>query len=216
MLFGRQLFRLAADQNGAGSGPGQSASGADDKTSQPGPANTPPVKAPQDQAGTASQSSAADAFPDDPNELKKLLRHTLDVHAEMKTKFDQRMAAEEKERQKQLAEQGKYKELYEQANAKAELASKYEAVLSKFLETEIAAVPENLRALMPEGDPIAKLDWITKAKASGAFKAPVKKAGDGSLPPGSASADTMTRLAWDQLSPTEKTTFLKAGGKIVD
>lgn len=76
--------------------------------------------------------------------------------------------AQEKADAERLAEQGKYKELYEALQAKAAefepLKERYEAVISQIQETNekrIAAIPETMRSLVPEyDDPLKTAAWL--------------------------------------------------------
>ena len=78
----------------------------------------------------------------------------------------------------QLIEQGKYKDLADQRAEKlAELQPKadqidaYEATLKKVLDAQVAAIPEDRRALLPEAlTTQGQLDWI--AKNAAILKAP--------------------------------------------
>jgi len=142
----------------------------------------------------------------------------------MKGKFTEREQREETARQENLKKQGEFQKLLEEQTPKFQAATaavkRYEEILGRYLEVELKAVPENLKALMPEGDPGVKLDWIAKAKAAGTFTtgapAAPKKPGDGSPPPGGSSAAIMTRAAFDALSPSEKVKASKEGVKLTD
>ena len=71
-------------------------------------------------------------------------------------------------------EQGKWRELYESAEPKAKRADTLEAFIGELVATELDAVPEKLRALVPEfDDPLKKLRWVRDAKAAGVLAAPI-------------------------------------------
>jgi phage I-like protein len=101
----------------------------------------------------------------------------LDEVLESNRKLQERLDATEKERQdqleKQLSEQGKWKELAEQrANELATLQPKaaqldsYEATLKKVLDAEIATLPEEYQDVIPESlSTKDKLDWLAKNKS---------------------------------------------------
>jgi hypothetical protein len=56
--------------------------------------------------------------------------------------------------------------------------------LSGYLEAELKALPDSLKALLPSGDVVTQLDWVTKAKAAGIAQAKKGGSGDGSPVPG--------------------------------
>ena len=102
-----------------------------------------------------------------------------------------------------LKEQNKYKELYEGAQAKAKRADELEPILTSMLETEVAAIPEDKRDLVPAFEkPELKLQWIRNAQTKGFFgKAADSGAegdkggkkddkGDKAKPPGSIQSKT--------------------------
>jgi replicative superfamily II helicase len=149
--------------------------------------------------------------------------HLLSVHTDMKTKAEAREAEALKAREEDLKKQGQYQKLLEEQTPKYEQAAqsvkRYEAVLNSYLEAELQAIPDNLKVLVPEGDPVSKLEWISKAKASGALKpsqGPAKKPGDLTPPPGGSGPTTITREAFRQLAPEERSAFVKRGGKLAD
>lgn len=63
---------------------------------------------------------------------------------------------------------------------------------------------------MPEGDAVSKLEWIGKAKASGAIPEtkPGQRGPDGSPPPGGKSGKTMTLAAFNALSAQEQMDYM--------
>lgn len=101
----------------------------------------------------------------------------LDEVLESNRKLAERLEAVEKERaeqlEKQLQEQGKYKELAEQraqevANLqpKAKLVDEYEETLKSVLAAEVATLPEEYQDVVPEGlSTKSKIDWLAKNKS---------------------------------------------------
>lgn len=91
------------------------------------------------------------------NELKALKKRLDEADAEKKARDE-----------KQLEEQGKYKELIDslrsqlvEASGKASKVETYEATLDKILQAELAALPEQSRRLVPEKLPVQdRLDYI--------------------------------------------------------
>ena len=206
---------FAAD-SGAGSGGGEGAGGAGSED-----------KSAQTQGGEGGQ---AGDLPDDPEKLKELLKaereahkHTVTVHTEMKTKWGKREAEEEKARQEQLKKAGEFERLYGETAPQLETlkatVTKYETALGTYLKAELASVPDNLKALIPEGDAASKLEWIAKAKAAGAFTPGTGggkgKGADGTPPPGSGGA-TKPKSEFDKLSPKERAAFIEKGGTVTN
>ena len=76
-------------------------------------------------------------------------------------------------------EQGKWKELYEGAEPKAKRADTLEAFIGELVASELEAVPEKLKALVPEfDDPLKTLQWVRSAKAAGVLATPVTPSTD--------------------------------------
>lgn len=93
---------------------------------------------------------------------------------------------------KAAVEKGEFKTLYEALKAEQEgstgKVTAMTATLDKMLEVETANIPEAYRALIPQGDVMASLEWITTAKASKLFEA---SGGPGVRQPGEPSTDTL-------------------------
>lgn len=228
MLKIRPTFHFAPDQGGGTGGTSPKDAGSQEKTT-PGGAPGEGGKTQQDKAGGDPKLMGPD-LPSDPELLKSLVlrereekAHLLSVHADMKTKAEAREAEASKAREEDLKKQGQFQKLLEEQTPKYEQAAqavkRYEAVLNTYLEAELAAIPDPLKALVPEGDPVSKLDWISKAKAAGALRpsqGSAKKPGDMTPPPGGSSTRTITREAFDQLPADERMAFIRAKGKVTD
>ena len=97
----------------------------------------------------------------------------LQTHLEMKAKWEKREKEETARAEKALMEQGKFKELYDStAKNMAEITPKFEKMqktIQGLLDAEMKSIPENMKGLVPSGDILDQLDWISKAKASGLF-----------------------------------------------
>lgn len=48
-------------------------------------------------------------------------------------------------------------------------AERLETVVNSIVETKVKAVPEEYKGLIPDGDAVSKLEWLTKAETSGLF-----------------------------------------------
>lgn len=97
------------------------------------------------------------------NEIRKLRREN-ESHRKAKAQAE-RQAAEQAE--KQAADQGKWQDLYEKVQPRVQRAEDLEAFVNEQLETRLASVPDRLKALVPEGDALAKLRWVLAAEAAG-------------------------------------------------
>ncbi len=82
---------------------------------------------------------------------------------------EERKAKEKKRQEELLAEQGKFRELYEtaqkeNAGMKARL-EKQDAIFKGMLEEEMKGLPEDFdKTIIPSGDPHDQLVWLRKAK----------------------------------------------------
>ena len=113
-------------------------------------------------------------------EKRVLLHETMDRKEKLRKLETEKTEAE----QRQLAEQGKYKELSESMTPKVKRLEQLEPVLNEIYDLEIADIPEDKRDLIPNGNIEEKLKWVKQAKAKNLFgtakEEPKKK-----LPPGS-------------------------------
>jgi hypothetical protein len=141
------------------------------------PAGGPPAPAPAADPQNPNPDPPAPAAGTHPpdvvaRELEKA-RKDAAAYRERLRKFE--IEAEEKQKAA-LAEQGKFKELYEAEKAQREaVAKERDAYVSEFqsvAEAEIATVPEQFRDLIPAGTEAQKLKWVREAKAKGLFAAP--------------------------------------------
>lgn len=100
------------------------------------------------------------------NEAKKRAEQELEKYRQ----------AEQERKQKELEEQGKLAEVVNLLKPKADRADVLEATLKSYLDAEVASIPDDKRALIPEGDITSQLNWIAQAKALGVFSPAVPKA----------------------------------------
>lgn len=157
------------------------------------------------------------------DELRKQLEAS---DAERKKLIEDRDKAKAKAREAEesaLADQGKYKELYETQGTKlADLEKQiatssgiiegYQVRDKKELDGLVEKLPETLRGtVVDESIPLAKqLELARVLSANGKPDGPgFKGAGDG-------GENTMTRQAFDAANPADKTKFVRDGGKVVD
>lgn len=95
----------------------------------------------------------------------------LHIHLEMKEKYAKREAEDKKKSDEALAEQGKFKDLYDAAKKELDalkpLYEKFEKALKTFLDAEVNALDPAVKELLPGNDPVEQLNWISKAKEKG-------------------------------------------------
>lgn len=102
------------------------------------------------------------------NEENKTLRERL---AALENQSQQADAERQKQQQKEMAEQNRFKELYEQTLQQLESlksvqdeAKRYRDSFENTLQARIQLIPEEKRALIPEyDDPIKTMAWLDKA-----------------------------------------------------
>lgn len=122
----------------------------------------------------ATQSQGEKATPKmfEESYVKKLRDEAAKARAELKKIAE----AQEAERHKSLAEQGKFKELFETEKAQREaLAAQVAAqdeIVKATVEHELSQVPDPYRVLIPPGSPKDQLTWVRNAKAVGFFNPP--------------------------------------------
>lgn len=88
--------------------------------------------------------------------------------------------AEQKRADQEAIARGEHEKVIADLRPKAERAEALEAVLKGYLATELEAVPEAMRDLVPEGDVATQLQWVINAKQKGLFnprQAPATDAG---------------------------------------
>ena len=88
---------------------------------------------------------------------------------DLEGKFEELTKQQEQAKQKDMAEQGKYKELFDEATKQvADLeplkgkVERYEGALVKLLEAQRQTVPEGIRALLDKLDPVDQLEWLAE------------------------------------------------------
>lgn len=82
---------------------------------------------------------------------------------------EERKAKEKKRQEELLAEQGKFKELYDtaqkEANGMRERLEKQDAIFKGMLEEEMKGLPDDFdKTIIPDGEPHDQLSWLRKAK----------------------------------------------------
>lgn len=133
---------------------------ADEKTAQPG------AQGNQDGQGQTG------AIPKERfDEVNGKLKDTLRAMEEQGKALAELQATIKLKDDAALAEQGKFKDLYEkeradktQALAQAESVKAYQDKVRALVDVEKTAMPEHLKDLIPEGDPLSQLDYIAKLK----------------------------------------------------
>lgn len=139
------------------------------------------TEAPQAGAVAASNVPAPDA--EDVNALPAWaqkaiadLRKESASHRKAKTEAERAAAAQAEQAAK---DQGKWKELYEQAEPQAKRAASLEKFIADMVAAELDAVPDRIKTIVPAfDDPLKTLDWLRTAKAAGILAKPSAPATD--------------------------------------
>lgn len=135
-------------------------------------------------------------------EIKRLRSEakTRRLQAEaLAAEIEERKRADEQREQDWLKEQGDFKSLYEkqqadltQAKTEAQTKAAYEEAFKKSLDARIAAIPEGMRSLVPDGlEPLKLSEWLDKnATLLTKRTAPNLDAGAGSGSSGKTGTET--------------------------
>lgn len=168
-----RLLRFADDGGGNGNGSGSSTdngdnSGAgDDGKGGKGDDN-------KDGKGDHSKNGGKDGKADDdkvPATWDEIFKHPRFQQLNKKatnaeTELEKRRKADEKAERDKKASEGKLQEVIDELTPKAERAEKLERVVTTFLESAMAEIPEDKRTLIPDGlSPEDKLEYIAKNRA---------------------------------------------------
>lgn len=142
------------------------------------PATTPDATPPAAPVEPAQQKPADDdegkTFSADyVKELREEAKQNRLTAQKLQKQIDDLTKAQDSAKQKELAEQGKYKELADDAMNKLqqlepykEQAERYQGVISNLLETQRQGLPESIAALLDKLDPVDQLEWIANNKAT--------------------------------------------------
>ena len=134
----------------------------------PAPAATPEAQAADGQQTEQEQPNSEHAHALSPEQLRAELEAARKEAAKYRTQLRQTEKEATAAEAKRLAEQGEYRTLYESVKAKADAADALQERLDAITaqaqaanERRIAAIPENMRSLVPEYDDALKLAaWL--------------------------------------------------------
>ena len=134
----------------------------------PAPAATPEAQAADGQQMEPEQTNSEHAQALSPEQLRAELEAARKEAASYRTKLRQTEKAKTDAETAAMAEQGKYKELYEAVRAKADerdaLQERLDAITAQAQaanERRINAIPEHMRSLVPEyDDPLKVAAWL--------------------------------------------------------
>lgn len=126
-----------------------------------------------DATGTNSGTEPAQTYT--AADLERIVKERLD--REKRAEDGRRQMAERKAAEQALADQQNFKTLAEQREARiTELETsttalqaqveRYAATFSKLLEAQLAKVPDYVRELLHEKDPVDQMDWLTRNAAT--------------------------------------------------
>lgn len=160
----------------------------------PAPAPAPTAK-PDDATGkpdNGGQTAEARAFTQ--AEVDRIVKERLERAAEKAAREQEKARADAEA--KALAEQGEFKKLYEQSQARAaeleqqaagveplkEQVKRLEKALGGYRDAQFAAVPEHVQALLKRLDVVEQLEWLTANGAKLNPNAPPSKPAAGGTP----------------------------------
>lgn len=205
-------------------------------TTQANPADQDGVKTPADNNDGKVDKTPNTSGDDDKTQEQMIpmsrFREVIEEKNKYKDDLDKRQKAEEKQKQKELEEQGKYQELIAEKDKELETAGKskeqlaqYEETLGEILTSELEKIPEEKKTLIPEELPIvAKLKYIAKNRA---LLMGEKSSTGAPIPPNSKNLsdfenkkqrydELMTRQAKGEfLTESERREIMKLGQEIV-
>jgi multidrug efflux pump subunit AcrA (membrane-fusion protein) len=133
----------------------------------PAPAATPEAQA-ADGIQTELEQPNSEHAPLSPEQLRAELESARKEAAKYRTELRQTQRAKTEAETAAMAEQGKYKELYQSVKAKADAADALQERLDAITaqaqaanERRIAAIPDTMRSLVPEyDDPLKLAAWL--------------------------------------------------------
>ena len=133
----------------------------------PAPAATPEAQA-ADGIQTELEQPNSEHAPLSPEQLRAELESARKEAAKYRTELRQTQRAKTEAETAAMAEQGKYKELYQSVKAKADAADALQERLDALMtqaqaanERRINAIPEQMRTLVPEyDDPLKLAAWL--------------------------------------------------------
>ena len=133
----------------------------------PAPAATPEAQA-ADGIQTELEQPNSEHAPLSPEQLRAELESARKEAAKYRTELRQTQRAKTEAETAAMAEQGKYKELYQSVKAKADAADALQERLDALMtqaqaanERRINAIPEQMRSLVPEyDDPLKLAAWL--------------------------------------------------------
>jgi len=134
------------------------------------------IKAPEG-ADNGAEAKATQHTAEETQALIKQLREEAKQNRIKAQALEERLTVREREEQLReqelLKEQGKFKELYEKQTAEfarvqteAQKAAAYQTAFQQSLDARIAAIPEGMRSLVPDGlEPLKLSEWLDKNSA---------------------------------------------------
>jgi hypothetical protein len=104
------------------------------------------------------------------SEVTKELREAKTLLKQMQDASEAAELARKQQTETELAEQNQYKQLYEAAKAELESMKSLQSEVKRYresfestLQSRIQSIPEDMRDLIPNGDPIEQMAWLDKA-----------------------------------------------------
>jgi hypothetical protein len=111
---------------------------------------------------------------------------------------------------------GDYEKVINDLKPEAERAKKQQEVIDQYLEVELAQIPEDKRSLIPEGDAVTRLAYITKNKAHLISKGTVAQPNTGAPLNPTTNADTTAPREFTQEQIADPKFYQENEGEILN
>lgn len=164
----------------------------------PAPQTPPPAQPPAQGAATLTQEQFNAALAEE----KRKWKAQQDAAADKARKDAEDKAAQEKgEFEKLASERGtRLSQIETEHTATTERLTAYEAEMERQIKARLRSLPEEIKAMAPEGDTLARFAWLDKAEAAAAKLAATTTPGTPSGPRGSGAQPSVTSASGDAVA----------------
>jgi muconolactone delta-isomerase len=159
---------------------------------QPTEAGQPPAPQPQQPPAEPASEAGQETFSKEyVQELRQeaaqrrtALKEMQEQYQQLEAQLKEQQTAQEKAKETQLKEQGKYKELFEEASQKLakfsdvdKQSARMQEAISAVLQTQRDGIPDHITALLDKLDPVEQLEWLANYRQTLAAPEPQKPQG---------------------------------------
>lgn len=125
------------------------------------------------------------------------------------------LSAFKQHQEQQKTNEQRLVELQQQNESLTGQTSKYQEVMQSLVDREMEAIPEDRRTLVPEGDPVSILDYITKNRQFLTGKSAPVSVGSASAPAPTAPQSPVSYEEFKKLKPVEMNDLAKQYPEVV-